>query len=85
MYNNYSKLQQTYVDCNCQNCDKYRKFKTQEKCPKQTREDYREQFGSFSISAAVREPHGGCCSNCGCCGNCNNCNYCNNKSMNGVN
>ena len=47
MYNNYSKLQQTYVDCNCQNCDKYRKFKTQEKCPKQTREDYREQFGSF--------------------------------------
>jgi hypothetical protein len=81
MYNNYSKLQQTYVHCNCQNCDKYRKFKTQEKCPKQTREDYREQFGSFSISAAVREPHGGCCSNCGCCSNYN----CNNKVMNGIN
>ena len=38
--------------------------KTQLNCPKQTREDYKEPFGSFSISAAVRQPWGSSCCNC---------------------
>ena len=50
--NNYSKLHQNYVPCECNRCNQYQIFKTQLNCPKQTRQDYKEPFGSFSISAA---------------------------------
>lgn len=62
--NNYSKLHQNYVPCECNRCNQYQIFKTQLNCPNQTREDYKEPFGSFSISAAVRQPWGSSCCNC---------------------
>ena len=62
--NNYSRLHQTYTDS--KNCDRYQIFKTQSNCPQQSWEEYKEPFGAFSISAAVRQPWGGCCGNCNC-------------------
>ena len=63
--NNYSRLHQTYIMGD--DCGQYQIFKTQKKCPKQTQEDSKEHFGAFSISAAVRQPWGGCCDNCSNC------------------
>lgn len=65
--NNYSRLHQTYTDS--KKYDYYQTIKTQSNCPEQSLEKYKETFGAFSISAAVRQPWGGCCGNCNC--NCN--------------
>jgi hypothetical protein len=62
--NNYARLQQTYVSDNYPNYN-YKNLFSQDKCPKQQREN----FGAFSIRAAVRPPYSGCNCQNGC--NCN--------------
>lgn len=47
--NNYSKLHDTYVESNT-NRNFYKKNEVQDTCPKTTKENY----GAFSIGAAVR-------------------------------
>ena len=80
--NNYSNLNETYVMSNESKFDNYNNLKSHLKCPQQ--EQIKENFGSFSIRAAVRGPpygSGGCSSNC----NCSQYPYCENKLKDGIN
>lgn len=74
--NDYARLQQTYVYCNCPTCNNYKNLFSQDKCPKQQREN----FGAFSIRAAVRPPYSGYNCQNGC-----NCQECNQINVPGVN
>ena len=55
-FSNYANLRKTYTNCDCDYCSGYMKFKSQNKCPAQTNNDIVENYGSFSLSAAIRYP-----------------------------